>query len=139
MTAGIATQDFKTPSELINAKIAGLGDWRGQVLARMRRLILKADPDIVEAVKWRKPTNPAGVPVWELKGIICTGEIYKAQVKLTFAKGALLPDPAGLFNGSLNGHMMRAVDIERGRNVDGDAFIALVRAAIDFNHSKGKG
>jgi hypothetical protein len=122
---------------LIDAKIAGLGDWRGETLARMRALIHRALPDVAEAVKWRKPTNPAGVPVWEHGGILCTGEVYKGYVKLTFAKGARLPDPAGLFNGSLNGHTMRAIDIRRDHPIDADAFVALVRAAAAFNATKG--
>lgn len=128
----------ENPSALIDAKIAGLGDWRGETLARMRGLIRRAVPDVVEAVKWRKPTNPAGVPVWERDGILCTGETYKGYVKLTFAKGALLPDPAGLFNGSLNGQTMRAIDIRDGDAIDADAFMALVCAAVAFNAAKTK-
>ena len=118
---------------MIDEKIAALGDWRGETLARMRKLVLQAYPDIVEAVKWRKPTNPAGVPVWEHAGIICTGETYKTHVKLTFAKGALLADPAGLFNGTLNGHTMRAIDLRKDDEIDGEAFMALVGAAVEFN------
>ena len=125
-------------SALIDAKIATLGDWRGAMLARMRALICQADPDVLEAVKWRKPTNPAGVPVWEHAGILCTGEIYKTYVKLTFAKGALLDDPAALFNGSVNGHTMRAIDIREGDTIDDAAFVALVGAAVAFNVAKAK-
>jgi hypothetical protein len=124
-----------SPSQLIDAKIAGIGDWRGERLAAMRALIRQADPEVVEAVKWRKPSNPSGVPVWEHDGIICTGETYKGYVKLTFAKGARLPDPAGLFNGSLNGNTMRAIDIREGDAIDAEAFKALVRAAVALNMS----
>src|SRR5690606_29125360 len=92
-----------TPAELIDTRLAGLADWRGETLARRRRLIHEADPEVVETVKWRKPTNPSGVPVWEHAGILCTGEVYKAYVKLTFARGAALPDPAGLFNAGFGG------------------------------------
>ncbi|HEU0134140.1 MAG TPA: DUF1801 domain-containing protein, partial [Allosphingosinicella sp.] len=98
-------------SEAIDSKIAALGDWRGEVLARVRALIREADPDVVEAVKWRKPTNPAGVPVWEHSGLLCTGETYRDKVKLTFARGAALEDPAGLFNSSLDGNTRRAIDM----------------------------
>ena len=117
----------------IDAIIARVTDWRGPVLARMRRLIHEADPEVVEQVKWKKPTNPAGVPVWEHGGIICTGETYKGKVKLTFARGARLPDPAGLFNGSLGGNTMRAIDIGERDTVDQAAFKALVRAAVEAN------
>lgn len=123
----------ESASDLINEKIASLNDWRGDVLARMRALIHEADPEVIETVKWRKPTNPAGVPVWEHAGILCTGETYKSHVKLTFAKGAKLPDPAGLFNGSTGGNTMRAIDIREGMAIDAEAFRALVRAAIAFN------
>ena len=128
----------ETASQLIDERIASLsvgGDWRGERLARMRALIRQADPEAVETVKWRKPSNPAGVPVWEHNGIICTGEAYKAYVKLTFARGAKLPDPAGLFNGSLNGNTMRAIDIREGDLVDERAFKALVRAAFSLNET----
>jgi hypothetical protein len=142
MTKDVVTakddSDDRSPSELINAKIAALGDWRGETLARMRKLIRQANPDVIETVKWRKPTNPAGVPVWEHTGIICTGETYKTYVKLTFAKGALLPDPTGLFNGSLNGHTMRAIDIRKAVEIDDTAFTALINAAIEFNASKAR-
>ncbi len=125
----------QTPSEQIDAKIASLGDWRGGTLARMRKLIRQADAQVVEAVKWRKPSNPAGVPVWEHAGILCTGEAFKGYVKLTFAKGAALPDPSGLFNASLNGGTMRAIDIREGEEIDEEAFKALVRAAVAQNIS----
>jgi len=114
-------------SELISRRIAELGDWRGETLARMRRLIHEVDPGVVEEWKWM------GTPVWSLGGILCTGETYKQAVKLTFAKGASLPDPAGLFNSSLEGNVRRAIDIHEGESVDEAAFKALVRAAIDLN------
>lgn len=121
------------PSGLIDARIAELGDWRGQTLATVRDLIRQADPQVVEEVKWRKPTNPSGVPVWSHDGIICTGEIYKDKVKLTFAGGAALEDPAGLFNASLEGNTRRAIDIRQGERVDQRAFKALIRAAVAMN------
>ena len=121
-----------TPSQLIDAKIAGLGDWRGETQARIRGLIKEADPEVVEEVKWRKPSNPNGVPVWEHDGILCTGETYKDYVKLTFANGASLPD-LGLFNASLEGNTRRAVDIREGDEIDADAFKALIRAAVALN------
>lgn len=120
-------------AQLIDARIAAFGDWRGAVLARMRALIHEADPHVVETMKWRKPSNPSGVPVWEHDGIVCTGETYKGYVKLTFAKGASLPDPAGLFNGSMGGNKMRAIDIREGAAIDEEAFKALVRAAVERN------
>ena len=125
-----------TASEQIDSKIASLGDWRGATLARLRRLIRESDADIVEEVKWRKPSNPAGVPVWERSGIICTGEIYKDKVKLTFARGALLDDPSGLFNASLEGGTRRAIDLREGEEIDGPGFKALVREAVALNVSK---
>ena len=112
-----------------------LPDWRGAVLSRMRRLIMQADPDVVEEVKWRKPSYPAGVPVWSRDGMICTGETYKDKVKLTFAKGAALEDPAGLFNASLEGNVRRAIDLHEGAAIDEKAFTALVRAAAALNGS----
>lgn len=124
------------PSAEIDAIIAKVTDWRGPMLARMRRLIREADRQVVEQVKWKKPTNPAGVPVWEHDGIICTGETYKGKVKLTFAKGARIPDPGGLFNGSLGGNTMRAIDIPEGHEVDADAFKALVREAVALNSAR---
>ena len=117
----------QSPSELIDRRVAELADWRGQALRRMRKLIHEADPDVVEEWKWR------GTPVWSRHGIICTGESYKSIVKLTFAKGASLPDPAGLFNASLDGNVRRAIDIHEGEDVDADAFKALIRAAVALN------
>ncbi|HKH26920.1 MAG TPA: DUF1801 domain-containing protein [Sphingomicrobium sp.] len=125
-----------TASEQIDSKIASLGDWRGATLARLRRIIRESDADIVEEVKWRKPSNPAGVPVWERSGIICTGEIYKDKVKLTFARGALLDDPSGLFNASLEGGTRRAIDLREGEEIDEPGFKALVREAVALNVSK---
>jgi len=123
-------------ADLIDAKIAGLGDWRGDTLAKLRALIRAADPDVEETVKWQKPTNPAGVPVWEHAGILCTGETYKDKVKLTFAKGAALADPKALFNSSLDGNTRRAIDLFEGDSVDEAAFKALVRAAVEANLEK---
>lgn len=123
-------------SDLIDAKIAGIADWRGPVLARMRALIHAADPEVVETVKWRKPTNPGGVPVWEHSGILCTGDGFKGKVKITFAKGAKLADPAGLFKASLEGNAMRAIDLREDEMVDEEAFRALVRAAVELNLSQ---
>jgi hypothetical protein len=125
-------------SQLIDAKIKGLDDWRGKTLARVRHLIHQADPDIVETVKWRKPSNMLGVPVWEHAGIVCTGETYKNAVKLTFAKGASLDDPDGLFNASLDGNMRRAIDLHEADDLDADAFRALIRAAVAFNVAKAR-
>jgi hypothetical protein len=122
------------PSRLIDARIAALGDWRGETLARVRRLIKEADPEVVEEVKWRKPSNAmSGVPVWEHDGIICTGETYKDKVKLTFAKGAALEDPSSLFNASLEGNVRRAIDFREGGTIDEKALKALVRAAVASN------
>ena len=125
-----------SPSQMIDARIAALGDWRGETLARLRDIIRQADPDVVEAVKWRKPSNPSGVPVWELAGILCTGDAFKDKVKLTFAKGALLPDPSGLFNASLEGNAMRAIDLREGEGIDAEALKALIRAAAALNRSQ---
>jgi|SRR5688572_13924093 hypothetical protein len=130
------TKGVASPSRLIDARIAALGDWRGETLARLRSLIRAADPDVVEEVKWRKPSNPLGVPVWEHDGIICTGETYKAVVKLTFAKGASLEDPSRLFNASLEGNVRRAIDFHEGDKVDEKALKALIRAAVALNTSK---
>ena len=124
------------PSALVDARLAALGDWRGETLARMRGLIREADPEVVETVKWRKASNPNGVPVWEHAGILCTGEVYKGYVKLTFMHGAALPDPSGLFNAGLDGGTRRAIDIREGETVDAEAFRALVRAAVDRNQSR---
>src|SRR5438874_9415720 len=128
-----ATQG-QSASELISKRIAELGDWRGQSLARMRKLIKEADPDVVEEWKWVKKTKP-GTPVWSHDGIICTGESYKNVVKLTFAKGASLKDPARLFNSSLDGKVRRAIDIHEGEDIDESAFKALVRQAVARNSS----
>jgi len=128
------TSQDQPASELISKRIAEIGDWRGQTLGRMRKLIKEADPDVVEEWKWVKPTNP-GTPVWSHDGGICTGEIYKNVVKLTFFKGAALKDPARLFNSSLDGNVRRAIDIREGTDVDESAFKALVRQAIALNRS----
>ena len=120
------------------AKPTETSDWRASALERMRSLILAADPGIVEERKWRKPSNPAGVPTWSRDGIICTGEIYKKAVKLTFAQGAKLPDPKGLFNAGLDGNLRRAIDIAEGESVDATAFKALVRAAVARNAAAKK-
>ena len=128
----------ESPSALIDAKLAALDDWRGEVLTRIRELIRQADPEVVEAVKWVKPTNPSGVPTWEHAGIICTGEVYKAYVKLTFPNGARLDDPAGLFNAGLGGGTRRAIDIREGDRLDPDDFRALIRKAVAFNLSRRK-
>ncbi len=125
--------DPDSPAARIDAKIAGLKDWRGAVLARVRALIHEADPQVTEAVKWVKPTNPSGVPTWEHAGLLCTGEVYKSYVKLTFAQGAVLDDPSGLFNAGLGGGTRRAIDIHQGEEVDADAFKALVQAAVALN------
>jgi hypothetical protein len=127
----------QSASERIDERIAELGDWRGQTLSRMRKLVKQADPDVVEEVKWVKATSP-GTPTWSHDGIICTGETYKSVVKLTFAKGASLQDPAKLFNSSLGGNTRRAIDIHEGEKVDAGAFKALIRAAVALNASGGK-
>jgi hypothetical protein len=124
--------DGEAPSKLIDARIAELGDWRGETLARVREIVKQADPDVVEDWKWR------GVPVWSHAGIICTGETYKSVVKLTFAKGASLEDPAGLFNSSLEGNTRRAIDLHEGEQIDEQALKALIRAAVDLNASRTK-
>ena len=119
-------------SDSIDARIHELDDWRGETLARIRALIKEADPDVVEEWKWAKATSP-GVPVWSHDGIICTGEVYKSAVKTTFAKGASLEDPSGLFNSSLEGNVRRAIDFREGDEIDASAFKALVRAAVALN------
>ena len=131
MTMLEASED--SPSQLIDAKIRELGDWRGETLARIRAFIRQADPEVVEEVKWRKPSNMSGVPVWSHAGILCTGETYKDKVKLTFAKGASLDDPSGLFNSSLEGNTRRAIDVHEGDNIDETALKALIRAAVAHN------
>ena len=133
---GVAKDCEDSPSQLIDERIAALGDWRGETLARVRALIREADPEVIEEVKWRKPSNPAGVPVWEHDGMICTGEIYRDKVKLTFAHGASLPDPSGLFNSSLEGNTRRAIDISEGEAIEGEALKTLVRAAVALNIAK---
>lgn len=120
-------------SDLISARIADLGDWRGETLGGIRALIRETVPDVIEELKWKKPSNPMGVPVWSHNGILCTGEIYRDKVKLTFAKGALLKDPTRLFNSSLDGNTRRAIDIQEGKKVDAAAFKALIRAAVALN------
>jgi hypothetical protein len=133
---GVMVESGDDPARLIDAKIAGLGDWRGETLARLRALIRAADPEMIETVKWRKPTNPAGVPVWEHDGMVCTGEVYKDKVKLTFAHGAVLDDPGGLFNASLDGGTRRAIDVREGEAVDGEALKALVKRAVALNTTR---
>ena len=130
-------QNSGSPSRRIDAKTEGPSDWRGEILSRIRRLIKEADPEIVEEVKWRKPTNPGGVPVWSHDGIICTGETYKSHVRLTFAHGAALEDPGGLFNANLQG-VTRAIVIHEGDTLDGSAFKSLVRAAAVRNTSAAR-
>jgi len=132
-------------TRLIDERIRSLGGWRAETLAEVRRLIHEADPDIVEECKWIKPSNPLGVPVWSHAGIVCTGEAYKQAVKLTFARGAALADPRGLFNSSLDGNTRRAIDIREGEVLDAEAFKALIRAAVADNlrvgatKSRGRG
>src|SRR5512135_2299694 len=128
-----ASQNSKSPSELIDARIKELGDWRGEMLSRLRALIKQADPGVVEEWKWR------GVPVWSHDGLICTGETYKSVVKLTFLKGASLRDPSGLFNASLEGNARRAIDLHEGDEIDEDAFKTLIRAAAALNKSGAPG
>jgi hypothetical protein len=122
----------ESPSELIDARIEELGDWRGEMLSRLRSLVKEADPEVVEEWKWR------GVPTWEHEGIVCTGETYKNVVKMTFAKGASLEDPSGLFNSSLDGNVRRAIDFHEGDEVDGEALTALIREAVSLNESKAR-
>ncbi len=124
--------DDEAPAQLIDARIEELGDWRGEMLGRLRALVKEADPEVVEEWKWR------GVPVWEHDGIICTGETYKAVVKMTFAKGASLEDPSGLFNSSLDGNTRRAIDFREGEEIDEEALKTLVRAAVTLNESKAR-
>jgi hypothetical protein len=127
------SQQSESPSRLIDERIEELGDWRGEMLGRIRSLVKEADPDVVEDWKWR------GVPVWSHDGLICTGETYKNVVKMTFAKGASLEDPAGLFNSSLEGNTRRAIDFHEGEEIDGEALRTLIRAAVALNESKAKG
>jgi hypothetical protein len=125
------------PSQQINARIEELGDWRGETLARVRKLVKEADPEVVEEWKWAKATSP-GTPVWSHDGIICTGETYKSAVKMTFAKGASLEDPSGLFNASLEGNTRRAIDLHEGDEIDEGALKDLIRAAVALNTSGGQ-
>jgi hypothetical protein len=134
MTKQSGSQKKEAPSELIDARIKELGDWRGKTLSRVRTLIKQADPEVVEEWKWVKPTS-GGTPVWSHNGGICTGEAYKNVVKLTFFKGASLEDPSGLFNSSLEGKVRRAIDLHEGDSVDEEALKALIRAAVDLNMS----
>jgi hypothetical protein len=127
--------DSESPSQQIDARIEELGDWRGETLAKVRAVIRDADPDVVEEWKWAKATSP-GTPVWSHDGIICTGETYKAAVKMTFAKGASLEDPSGLFNASLEGNTRRAIDVHEGEEIDEEALKALIRAAVALNQAK---
>jgi len=126
----------KSASKQIECHIKSLGDWRGETLSRIRKLIMAADPKIVEEVKWVKPSNPNGVPVWSHNGIICTGETYKDKVKFTFAKGASVPDPTGIFNSSLDAGTRRALDIFEGDKLDEDSFKELIRSAVALNSKK---
>ncbi len=138
-SAGTNAKEGTSSSQLIDATIKALGDWRGETLARVRKIIKQADPGVVEEVKWRKPSNSMrGVPVWEHDGIICTGETYKAAVKMTFARGAALKDPSHLFNSSLEGNVRRAVDFHEGDKIDENALKALIRAAVALNTSQKK-
>jgi len=133
----IDSRDEKSPSELIGERIAELGDWRGDMLRRVRELIREADPEVVEEWKWRKPSS-GGTPVWSHDGLICTGESYKNHVKLTFPKGASLQDPAGLFNASMSGNAWRAIDIHQGDEINEPALKDLIRAAVALNSSRKK-
>jgi len=132
------SQRVESASRLIDARIQELGDWRGEMLSRFRALIKQADPNVVEEVKWRKPSNPAGVPVWSHDGIICTGETYKNHARLTYAKGASHKDPKGVFNSSLEGNAVRAIVIHEGDEIDEKAFKILVRAAVSLNTSSAR-
>ena len=132
-----SAENVESPSQQIDARIKELGDWRGTTLSRLRALIKRADPDVVEEWKWRKATNP-GVPVWSHQGPICTGETYKSVVKLTFFKGASLNDPSGLFNSSLEGNTRRAIDFHEDDEIDEKAFASLIRAAVSLNESSSR-
>src|SRR2546430_12749655 len=132
-----SAQNAESPSQLIDARIKELGDWRGKTLAKVRALIKQADPEVVEEWKWRKPSNP-GVPVWSHQGGICTGETYKSVVKLTFFKGASLEDPSGLFNASLEGNTRRAIDVHEDDEIDEKAFANLIRPAVSLNESSSR-
>jgi hypothetical protein len=132
------THKGESPSRLIDAKIEKLGDWRSEMFRRLRALIHEADPKVIETLKWAKASNPSGVPVFERDGILCTGETYKDKVKLTFANGAAIPDPSGLFNSSLDGAARRAIDFHDGDKINEKAFKTLIRAAVAHNTAKGK-
>jgi len=136
--ANDGTRKAGPASRPMDPRLGKPGDWRGEMLGRLRTLIKEADPEVVEELKWAKPTNPAGVPTWSHDGIICTGEVYKGKVKLTFAKGASLKDPAGLFNSSLDGNVRRAIDFQEGAKIDEKAFKALIRSAVSVNQSTAK-
>jgi len=133
---GVEMEKEKSGSEAVDEKLRTLGDWRGGLLARLRRLIHDADPNVEESVKWRKASNPLGVPTWEHDGIICTGETYKDKIKLTFMYGASLDDPKKLFNSSLDGGTRRAIDFRENDSVDEAAFKALIREAVELNRSR---
>jgi hypothetical protein len=128
----------KSPSQLITKRIAELGDWRGETLAQVRKLIKEADPKITEERKWRKPTNPKGVPVWSDNGIVCTGESYKTHVRLTFPKGASIKDPDGIFNSSLDSNAWRAIVLHEGDKINESAFKEIIRAAVKLNSKQKK-
>lgn len=132
-----SAENVESPSQLIDDRIKELGDWRGETLSRLRALIKQADPEIVEQWKWRKASNP-GVPVWDHQGGVCTGETYKSVVKLTFFKGASLEDPSGLFNSSLGGNTRRAIDFHEDDEIDEQAFMTLIRAAVSLNESSSR-
>ncbi len=136
-SASCESASSQSASDPIKARIQELGDWRGEMLARLRALIKQADPEVVEECKWKKPSNPLRVPVWSHVGILCTGETYKGSVKLTFAQGAFLEDPAGLFNSSLEGGVRRAIDFREGDKVNEKALKTLIRAAVALNAAKG--
>ena len=134
-----SSPDVDSPSQLVDARISELDDWREKKLSQIRALIEQADPEVVEESKWRKPSHPAGVPVWSHQGPICTGETYKSVVKLTFFKGASLKDPSGLFNSSLEGNIRRAIDFHEDDEIDEKAFATLIRAAVSLNESSNHG
>ena len=137
-TGRVETGSRNSGANEVDARIEELGDWRGAMLARLRGVIKQADPDVVEECKWKKPSNPAGVPVWSHDGMICTGETHKSVVKMTFAKGAFLDDPAGLFNSSLEGNLRRAIDFSEDDKVNERALKALIRAAVALNKSSAQ-
>src|ERR1700739_3179562 len=137
VSQNVESASRESSSREVDARIRELGDWRGQMLSHLRALIRQADPEVVEECKWKKPSNPGGVPVWSHDGLICTGETHKSVVKMTFAKGAFLEDPAGLFNSSLEGILRRAIDFREGDKVNEKALKALIRAAVALNSSKG--